>query len=96
MNKEVEYPLRGIFNLQGEYERCTVLFHDCATHIPVDKAYSINVCRFMQYNEPIRTLPILAATGSTLDISPFLQFTWCKPVYYKVDDSDFPSDTWEK
>jgi hypothetical protein len=51
-SKEVEYPLKGIFNLRGEYERHMVLFHDCATYIPVDKAYSINVCRTTKHNEP--------------------------------------------
>jgi hypothetical protein len=48
----VEYPLKGIFNLQGEYERHTVLFHDCAAYIPVDKAYSINMHRVTKHNEP--------------------------------------------
>jgi hypothetical protein len=48
LNKEVEYPLKGISNLQGEYERCTVLFHDCAANISVDKAYSINARRVTQ------------------------------------------------
>jgi hypothetical protein len=45
------------------------------------------------YNGSIRTIPIQACTGSTPDISPLLQFMWWEPVYYKVDDSDFPSDT---
>ena len=48
------------------------------------------------YNGSIRTVPITVATGSTPDISPLLQFTWWEPVYYKVDDSDFPSETREK
>jgi hypothetical protein len=48
------------------------------------------------YNGSIRMVPIKVATGSTPDISPLLQFTWWEPVYYKVDDSDFPSDTHEK
>jgi hypothetical protein len=52
LSKEVEYPLKGIFNLQGEYERRTVLFHDCAAYIPVDKAYSINVRGITKHNEP--------------------------------------------
>jgi hypothetical protein len=38
----------------------------------------------------------MVATGSTPNINPLLQFTWWEPVYYKVDDSDFPSDTREK
>ena len=40
--------------------------------------------------------PLQRATGSTPDISPLLRFTWYEPVYYKVDDSDFPSDSREK
>jgi hypothetical protein len=48
------------------------------------------------YNGSICTVPIMVATGSTPDICPILQFTWWEPVYYKVDDSDFPSDTREK
>jgi hypothetical protein len=35
-------------------------------------------------------------TGSTNDISPLLFFRWYEPVYYKVDDSDFPSESREK
>ena len=41
-------------------------------------------------------MSITKATGSTADISPFLRFRFCKPVYYKVDDSDFPSHSTEK
>jgi hypothetical protein len=32
------------------------------------------------------------STGSTNDISPLLCFHFWEPVYYKLDDSDFPSD----
>jgi hypothetical protein len=42
LSKEVEYPLKGIFNLQGEYERRMVLFHDCAAYIPVDHQHVRN------------------------------------------------------
>jgi hypothetical protein len=52
LSEEVEYPLKGIFKLWGEYEKCTVLFYDCVAHIPVDKAYSIDACGVTQYNEP--------------------------------------------
>ena len=48
------------------------------------------------YNGSIRSVPITVATGSTPDISPLLAFAWWEPVYYKVDDSSFPSDTREK
>ena len=36
-----------------------------------------------------------ALTGSTPDISPFFRFQWWEPVYYKLDDSDFPSESRE-
>jgi hypothetical protein len=41
-------------------------------------------------------VPIQVLTGSTNDISPLLYFRWYEPVYYKLDDSDFPSDSREK
>ena len=34
--------------------------------------------------------------GSTPDISTLLRFCWYQPVYYKVDDSNFPSDIREE
>jgi hypothetical protein len=34
--------------------------------------------------------------GSTNDISPLLCFHFWEPVYYKLDNSDFPSDSREK
>ena len=40
--------------------------------------------------------PLQHATGSTPNISPLLWFTWYKPVYYKVDDSAFPSESREE
>ena len=40
--------------------------------------------------------PLQRATGSTPDISPLLRFTWYEPVYYKVDDSAFPSESREE
>ena len=44
----------------------------------------------------INSVPIQQLTGSTGDISSLLRFSWYQPVYYKVDDSDFPSETREK
>ena len=41
-------------------------------------------------------VPLQVATGSTPDISPLLRFGFYEPVYYRIDDSDFPSDTTEK
>ena len=40
--------------------------------------------------------PLERLTGTPPDISPLLRFYWRQPVYYKLDDSDFPSDTREK
>ena len=38
--------------------------------------------------------PIFAATGSrTGDISALLSFSWLEPVYYKIDDTSFPSES---
>ena len=39
--------------------------------------------------------PLARLTGSTPDISPLLRFSFWEPVYYKIDDSDFPSDSTE-
>ena len=47
------------------------------------------------YCSSIKAVPIQKLTGSTPDISPLLRFYWWQPVYYKLDDSDFPSDSTE-
>ena len=41
-------------------------------------------------------VPLQVATGSMADISPLLRFRFMEPVYYKLDDSDFPSESREK
>jgi hypothetical protein len=41
-------------------------------------------------------VPLQLLTGSANDISPLLFFKWYEPVYYKLDDSDFPSDLKKK
>jgi hypothetical protein len=46
--------------------------------------------------EAISAVPLRMSTGSTNDISPLLAFHFWEPVYYKLDDSDFPSDSREK
>jgi hypothetical protein len=46
--------------------------------------------------EVVDDIPIHMSTGSTNDISPHLCFHFWEPVYYKLDDSDFPSDSREK
>jgi hypothetical protein len=46
--------------------------------------------------EAIDDILIHLSTGSTNDISPLLCFHFWEPVYYKLDDSDFPSDSRKK
>jgi hypothetical protein len=46
--------------------------------------------------EAVDDIPIRMSKGSTNDISPLLCFQFWEPVYYKFDDSDFPSDSSEK
>ena len=41
-------------------------------------------------------VPLQVATGSMADISPLLRFRFMEPVYYKLDDSSFPSESREK
>src|SRR5688500_5934788 len=43
------------------------------------------------YNIPMQVL-----TGVTPDISPFLQFDWYEPIYYKTEESHFLSMSNEK
>ena len=44
----------------------------------------------------VNGIPTQRLIGSTPDISPILRFFWYQHVYYKVDDSDFPSGTREE
>ena len=39
--------------------------------------------------------PLEALNGTTPDISPLLHFSFWDPVYYKLDDSNFPSESTE-
>ena len=41
------------------------------------------------YNSGINGIPITKAKGFTADDNCLLRFSFCKPVYYKVDVSDF-------
>ena len=41
-------------------------------------------------------IPIQILTGSTPDISALLQFDWYEPVYYRQQESSFPSKSNEK
>jgi hypothetical protein len=47
------------------------------------------------YNASIKAVPLQRATGSTPDISPLLRFRFWEPVYYRVDDSSFPTESRE-
>ena len=47
------------------------------------------------YNSTIKDIPMNVLLGRTVDISVLLRFHWYQEVYYKVDDSDFPSDSRE-
>jgi hypothetical protein len=40
--------------------------------------------------------PMEILTGSTPDISPLLSFRWWEPVFFKLDDASFPSDSRER
>ena len=48
------------------------------------------------YTNSIKGVPMQKLTGSTVDISPLLHFKFKEKVYYKIDDSDFPSETREE
>jgi len=48
------------------------------------------------FNATIKAVPLAVSEGVTPDISPLLYYSWWEPVYYKVDESKFPSDTREK
>ena len=54
-------------------------------------AYLLN----FTYSESIKGIPIQKLRGSTPDISPLLRFHFWQEVYYKLDDSDYPSDSRE-
>ena len=47
-------------------------------------------CQSLQWRTPLEALE-----GSTHDISPLLHFSFWDPVYYKFNDSDFPSGSTE-
>ena len=56
------------------------------------------VCRVLNYTycRIIDTIPIHKLNGSTPDISVFLIFHFWEPIYYIVNDSDFPSQSKEE
>jgi hypothetical protein len=60
--------------------------------------YLMYVCFLLNTTrcEAVDDIPIRMSSGSTNDISPLLCFHFWEPVYYKLDDSDFPSDSREK
>ena len=42
-------------------------------------------CDSLKWHTPLESL-----TGSTPDISPLLRFTYWEPVYFQLEDADFP------
>ena len=56
-------------------------------------SFVLNHCATPALNYQV---PLQVLTGQVPDISLLLAFAWYEPVYYKVDDSSFPSDTVEK
>jgi hypothetical protein len=50
----------------------------------------------LTFRGAVNAIPMQCLKGSTPDISPLLRFSWYQPVYYKVDDSDFLSETREE
>jgi hypothetical protein len=47
------------------------------------------------YNETARGVPLTLLLGVTVDISVLLRFYFWQPVYFKVEDSGFPSESKE-
>jgi hypothetical protein len=45
----------------------------------------------LTFNSTIGGIPLQRVEGSTQDIIPLLRFYWWEAVYYKVDDTPFPS-----
>ena len=41
-------------------------------------------------------VPMAVITGVTQDISPLLQFEWYEPVYYREEETEFPSKSKER
>ena len=40
-------------------------------------------------------VPLTLLTGITQDISPLLQFEWYEPIYYREEETEFPSKSKE-
>ena len=56
----------------------------------------VSVLLNLTYNWTLGGVPLQFAEGVTKDISPLLRFHWWEPVYFKVDDSPFPSGSREE
>jgi hypothetical protein len=56
----------------------------------------VGVLLNLTYNWTLGGIPLQVAEGVTQDISPLLRFYWWEPVYFKVDDASFPSDSREE
>jgi hypothetical protein len=58
--------------------------------------YVCFICNHTASSSLDDAVPLQVLTGSTPDISHLLFFKFYEPVYYKLDDSDLPSDTREE
>jgi hypothetical protein len=47
------------------------------------------------YNETLTSVPLTCLQGETVDISAFLRFHFWQPVFYKLSESYFPSESKE-
>ena len=56
----------------------------------------VSVLLNLTFNSTLGGIPLQVAEGTTQDISPLLRFYWWEPVYFKVDDASFPSDSREE
>ena len=55
-------------------------------------AYVLNNCASSSLKDQT---PLFVATGQVNDISPMLEFVFGEPVYYCLNEEDFPSDSRE-
>ena len=75
-----------LLNFTGAPPKCWLLACEYVCFV-------LNHCAtpFLNFQVPLQML-----TGQVVDISPMLAFSFWEPVYYKVDDSSFPSENTEK
>ena len=76
------------------YQKVKLLSDAIIDHIG-SYAYTWLLDLIYTHDYGISGILITKYTGSTADIVPSLRFYFWKPVYYKVDESDFPSHSTE-